>query len=264
MVKGWSWRGLTLIGKVQIIKSFALPKVLYRLTLISSNKEFIKKINTLLFSFVWKGKDKVKRAVLINQIEKGGLKMPDLNSMISAQRIMCIKKYLTPNAASWKYFLDFHLRKVGGKFLFHCNFNYSKLSITLPKFYKECIMTWASLNCVSPSSASEIYEQFLWNNRFICIESRSVFNQKLIDVGIITIRNLLDSHGNFKQLFYLQHAHLSPIDHYFLFSLFCAIPEEWRRLLRTNENAALLHDCYVDLDSFSLHLGGKKVDVEKI
>ena len=166
LVKGWSWRGLTLIGKVQIIKSFALPKVLYRLTLISSNKEFIKKINTLLFSFVWKGKDKVKRAVLINQIEKGGLKMPDLNSMTSAQRIMCIKKYLTPNAASWKYFLDFYLRKVGGKFLFHCNFNYSKLSITLPKFDKECIKTWASLNCVSPSSASEIYEQFLWNNRF--------------------------------------------------------------------------------------------------
>ena len=31
------------------------------------------------------------------------------------------------------------------------------------------------------------------------------------------------------------------IDHYFLFSLFCAIPEEWRRLLKTNENAALLH-----------------------
>ena len=44
---------------MQIIKSFALPQVLYRLTLISSNKEFIKKINTLLFSFVWKGKDKV-------------------------------------------------------------------------------------------------------------------------------------------------------------------------------------------------------------
>ena len=126
-------------------------------------------------------------------------------------------------------------------------------------------MTWASLNCVSPSSASEIYEQFLWNNRFICFESRSVFNQKLIDVGIITVRNLLDSHGNFKQPFYLQHAHLSPMDHYFLFSLFCGILEEWRRLLKTNENAAFLHDCqYVDLDSFSLHLGGEKVDVEKI
>ena len=105
---------------------------------------------------------------------------------------------------------------------------------------------------------------FLWNSRFICIESHSVFNQKLTDDGIITVRNLLDSHGNLKQLFYLQHAHLSSIDHYFLFILFCAIPEEWRRLLKTNENAALLHDCYADLDSFSLHLGVEKVNVEKI
>ena len=77
--------------------------------------------------------------------------MPDLNSMTSAQRIMCLTKYLTPYAASWKYFLDFHLRTAGGKFLFNCNFNYSKLSIILPEFYKECIMTWASLNYINPS-----------------------------------------------------------------------------------------------------------------
>ena len=100
LIKGWSWRGLTLIGKVHIIKSFALPTILYRLTLISSNKEFIKKIKSFLFCFVWKGKYKVKRAVLINQIENGGLEMPDLNSLISAQRIISMKNYLTPYAAS--------------------------------------------------------------------------------------------------------------------------------------------------------------------
>ncbi|XP_044170625.1 uncharacterized protein LOC122954675 [Acropora millepora] len=124
--------------------------------------------------------------------------------------------------------------------------------------------SWASLNCVNPSSASEIFEQFLWNNRFICIDSRSVYNQKLIDVGVITVRNLLDSHGNLKQFGYLQHEHLSPIDHYFLFSLFSAIPKEWRRLFKTKENAALLHNNFVDLDSFSLRLGGEKLDVKEI
>ena len=157
---------------------------------------------------------------------------------------------------------------MGGVWIFsgttHCNFNYSKLSISLPKFYKECIMTWASLTCVNPSSGSDIFEQFLWNNRFICIDSCSVYNQKLIDVGVITVRNLLDSHGNLKQFCYLQHAHLSPIDHYFLFSLFSAIPKEWRRLFKTKENAALLHDNFVDLDSFSLRLGGEKLDVKEI
>ena len=37
-LKGGRWRGATLIGEARIIKSFALHKVLYRLTLISSNK----------------------------------------------------------------------------------------------------------------------------------------------------------------------------------------------------------------------------------
>ena len=229
MLRGWGWRGLTLIGKVQIIKSFALPKILYRLTLMSSKKEFIKKINSLSFSFVWKGKDKVKRTAFINPIEKGGLKMPDLNSMIGTQRLMCIKRYLNPDTASWKYFLDFYLSQVGGKFLFHCNFNYSKLPISLPDFYKECIVSWASLNSINPSSVSEISNQFLWNNRFICIDSRSVYNHKLIDAGFLTVRDLFDSNGNFKGLSFPRLLHLSPIDHFLLASLVDAIPEVWRK-----------------------------------
>ena len=28
-LKGWSWRSLTLLGRIQVIKSFAIPKILY-------------------------------------------------------------------------------------------------------------------------------------------------------------------------------------------------------------------------------------------
>ena len=70
LLKGWTWTGLTLLGKVQLIKSLAIPKILYRVILISNKKEFIKKITTLLYSFVWKGKDKVKRTVFITLLKK--------------------------------------------------------------------------------------------------------------------------------------------------------------------------------------------------
>ena len=79
-LKGWSWRGLTLLGRIQVIKSFAIPKILYRASLISTKKDFIKIINNLLYSFVWKGKDKVKRNALINSFEKGG----NLPSMVES------------------------------------------------------------------------------------------------------------------------------------------------------------------------------------
>ena len=121
MLKSWDWRGLTVIGKIQVLKSFALPKILYRLTMIANKKEFIKKANTLLYHFVWKGKDKVKRAVLlISPTEKGGLKMPDLDSMIAAQKIISI----APRVAGWKFILESYLKKVRGKFLFQCNFDF--------------------------------------------------------------------------------------------------------------------------------------------
>ena len=90
----WKWRGLTLIGRIQIVKSFAIPKIMSRASLIPVSNELIKEVNKELYSFIWKGKDKVKRSTLINDTEDGGLKMLDLESMISAQRVMCVKKYV--------------------------------------------------------------------------------------------------------------------------------------------------------------------------
>jgi len=47
--------------------------------------------------------------------------MPNTESMISAQKIIFIKRYLSSDPAGCKLFLDFYLKKVGGKFLFNCN-----------------------------------------------------------------------------------------------------------------------------------------------
>ena len=51
---------------------------MYRAGMISLNKEIISEANKLIFDFIWKGKDKVKRLTLINDIEDGGLKAPYL------------------------------------------------------------------------------------------------------------------------------------------------------------------------------------------
>ena len=40
--------------------------------------------------------------------------MPNIESMISAQRIICIKRYLYTDPAGWEIFLEFYFKKVGG------------------------------------------------------------------------------------------------------------------------------------------------------
>ena len=81
------------MGKIQVIKSFALPKFMYHAFLISLDKNMIKTINSIMFKFLWKGKDKIKRLALISDYKDGGLRMPHIESAITTQRIICLKKF---------------------------------------------------------------------------------------------------------------------------------------------------------------------------
>ena len=59
-------------------------------TVIPVSKELIKEANSVLYNFIWNGKDKVKRLALISDIEMGGLKMLVIQSMIWAKRITSV------------------------------------------------------------------------------------------------------------------------------------------------------------------------------
>ena len=51
----------------------------------------MKDVNKIIFDFIWKGKDKVKRSALISDIEDGGLKAPHLDSIIQTRRVLVAK-----------------------------------------------------------------------------------------------------------------------------------------------------------------------------
>ena len=59
-LKMWRWRDLTIIGRIQIVKTFLIPIFLYRASLSCVDKEFMNDVNETIFEFIWKGKDKVK------------------------------------------------------------------------------------------------------------------------------------------------------------------------------------------------------------
>ena len=190
--------------------------------------------------------------------------MPGIESMVKAQRVLCIKKFLETYPAGWKVFLGFYLKKVGGKFLFHCNFDFKKLPIALPDFYKECISTWSSLSEGNPSSLSDTINQVLWNNRFICIDSRSVYSEKLLDAGLIKIGNLYDENGEFKLDKEPWRSSLSPIDHFLIFRLLNAFPQEWRKELKLNRASIYGNTQHQNLSSFTLCIDGKKKSLDKL
>ena len=46
----------------------------------------MKYINTIIYSFLWGKKDKVRRSVMINYYENGGMKMPDVETIVTAAK----------------------------------------------------------------------------------------------------------------------------------------------------------------------------------
>ena len=118
LINIWSSRGLSVYGKVTIIKSFLIPKFVYVCSVLPTLKELVKELNQLLLKFLWNGTDKVTRVSAINKYEEGGLKMTDLNCMIMSLRLTWIKRIFHDNNGTWKSYLQHLLDPFGRSFLF--------------------------------------------------------------------------------------------------------------------------------------------------
>ena len=206
----WRWRGLTLLGRIQIVKTFAIPKFMYKASLISVSEDLIKDVIKLLYGFIWNGNDMIKRTALINDIENGGLKMLDVQSMILSQRVVALKLFIEDYNSPWKSILETFLGDIGGKFNLCCNFDTRKLPIYLPDFYKECLDAWSDINTSSVVSYDDVVNQNVWDNKFILIENKSCYIKHLVAHGIVKIGDLISDNGRFLESQILLQQHVCP------------------------------------------------------
>ncbi len=90
----WNKRSLTLLGKIQIIKTFGLSQYLYTLAVINLNVGHWKTIRKLIYKFIWNknmtaapAPDRIRREVMLTPVELGGFGLVDLESVMIASRI---------------------------------------------------------------------------------------------------------------------------------------------------------------------------------
>ena len=230
-LKGWKWRNLTLYGKIQVVKSFVIPKFMFRASLICLSKDIIKQANSVIYKFIWKGTDKIKRLAIISDYRNGGLRMPHIETLIDTHRIMCLKKYSQDYISPWKHILSFFLKDYGGKFLLHCNFSVADLPSYLPNFYKECFTVWCKLSTLSVSTREHVLEQVLWNNQFLRIDGKPVFCKKISSNGVISLGSILTKNGNLKPWNFFKVNGLNPNDYLLLIGLYKSLPFAWKNSL---------------------------------
>ena len=83
----WEKRRLSLLGKITVLKSLVASQLVYILSPLPTNQQVIKAINKLFYNFLWNGKgNKIKRDIIINNYDNGGLKMLDIESFSKLKR----------------------------------------------------------------------------------------------------------------------------------------------------------------------------------
>ena len=93
---------ISIYGKGTLVKSVLIPTFVYISSLLPTPKEFVKELNQILFNFLWKGPDKVTRVSVINEYDKGGLKMTDVDSIVMSLRLAWLKRLFGGNDGFWK------------------------------------------------------------------------------------------------------------------------------------------------------------------
>ncbi len=93
-LKRWMCMNLTLEGKILIIKTYGLSQLIYNLQCYEIIERDIKVVERLIFKFIWckewaktKWNERIRRRVLKNEYEEGGLKAPDIECLNKALKL---------------------------------------------------------------------------------------------------------------------------------------------------------------------------------
>lgn len=254
--KQWHFRGLSLNGKVLVIKALCASLYVYRLSVLRllSQVELEAFLRTIRH-FLWNGgKPKIAMQKLYNPRELGGLKLVDLNKKDWSLKIqwvaVCKENSIIRNIANQ------FLPQIGQD-LWLCNFSEKNVKHFMSdSFWSDVAKCWARTYFFTPKNVSQIAAQSLWFNAFILSDKRTIFVESAYRAGIIFLYNIWNPTENvflsFQQICQVYgNGALSFLQYY---GLIAAIPREWIRELKTARN--VLEDFRYAYESFEGKMTG--------
>ena len=251
LVKLWRMRDLTLYGKNTVLKSLIISQLIY----VSSVLPFpatqdMEKIKELFNKFLWDGKrSKIAHNVLINEYDKGGIKLLDIESHLNAIKTSWVKRFsYLIEMPSWHSLLKscssydmipFLKGNVSPK-------DFKKLIQVKSKIIFDILLAWSRLNFKEPQDTQSIVSQPLWFNSFIKIDKKLVHYKLFENAGVCTVQDLLDNTGSFlSYMAFKRQYNLMNVNMIQYFGLIHAIPQSWKQILSDEfEHFAIIEPLY--------------------
>jgi hypothetical protein len=194
----WKGRNLSVLGRVMAVKAQALSLFQFLGSIITVPEKIILKINKLIYSFVWKGSDRISRTEAAKPLNKGGIGLHNIKDILRASRIQWIKKAVKFKDRDWTVFLHEDFKAVGGLINLqggiHKNVVQKQGKKMLP--FNQTILEDMALITTNPTDINKIGKIGLFNNRDITDRKRQpLFRKGLNELGIRRIEDMCNEEG---------------------------------------------------------------------
>ena len=200
----WSKRNLSISGKVVIIKTFLISQFVYLMQSLVLPDHVLNAINTLIFRFLWKKKntntkafEKIKRKVMCNTYENGGIQMLNIKDMQCSFLISWTINLLHSKEEKWslipKFLFSEHSPNLS---CFKCNAtlkNFVGIDHIRSVFWKKSLVTWLDNKCkldlFKDKSFRKLTDNCLWNNEQIKYRGKCLYLRDWSRMGINCIED---------------------------------------------------------------------------
>ena len=255
----WKQRNLTIFGKILIIKTFALSQILYVATVLHVPEETVKEIESLSYQFLWNGSQhKVKKRVVIQDYQFGGCKMVDCEEMFKVQKIKWIQKYFVEKEKYWKLTMRELIGKQNLNVFLSSNFT---IPPNISPFYTDLLKYWKEIKFEQLDSSDDILDQYLWYNKAISINRKSIFSKHFIDKGIVQLKHIVNKEGVFKTFEDLIAEFEINKKYVMLYrGIVNAIPTVWTNKIRGKSSNNFSSQCFINLNNNKVDIIDAKYD----
>ncbi len=251
----WSQRCLSLKGRIAVLKSIILPQILYVATNLYVKESLQIEIDKLFFDFLWNGKKAhVKKEVIINEISKGGLKMPLFSGMVKGvkacwvkrlmnneDRVNMVKKLIVYKNIDVQLVLSYKLD--------------SKYIDVHSVFYKQIIDIWYHFYSKKPVTVNDIVNTSIFHNKIFLIDGKPVFYNQWYKAGIQVLGDILNANGQLLSKRRLEQKFNIEIKQMDYNSLIHCIPKEMLNSIKDKSfNKSLDSTVYVVINNKSMSL----------
>lgn len=224
---------LSLKGKVTVIQSLLASLLQYPSSCTNTPIRVLSEFKKIMLEFLWSAKrSKIAYAVMIQDIDHGGLGLPDLELRVATALTKWITRLWSETDSPWVQVLKFHLQAANIKNTLLSKTNLAALLPHRLPFLKQILNNWANLHKYEPWSEDGVKQERIWSNDYITIRGTTIYWRCWESAGISFINDLWHpslprflSDQEISNTYGVQCSFLE------LLQIRSAIPSPWKRLL---------------------------------